>query len=84
MRLGLSCVLEKEFLVDTLDRYRRNISTSEVISYSMMWIHSVSVSEEEVQEDGKILHIIDARKQYCVYVQCVSTKQACRLPKHKF
>ena len=39
--------------------------------------------EEEPLEDSGILLIIDASEQYSRYVQCISAKQAARLPKYK-
>ena len=82
--LGLSWWTEKGFSVDTQDRCLTNINTGQVIPCSVRWIPEVLIMEEELQEDGKILPIIDASERYSRCTQCFSAKQAARLPKHKF
>ena len=65
--LGLSWLTENGFSVDTQDRCLRNVNTGQVIPCSVRWIPEVSLMEEEPLENGEILLIIDASKQYSRY-----------------
>ena len=67
--LGLSWLTENGFSVDTQDRCLRNVNSGQVIPCSVRWIPEVLIMEEEPLEDGEILLIIDARKQYSHYAQ---------------
>ena len=81
--LGLSCLKENGFSVDTQDKCLRNVNTGQVISCSVRWIPEVLIMEEELLEDGEILLIIDATERYSRYAQCFSAEQVARLPEHK-
>ena len=83
--LGLSWLTENGFLVDTQDRCLRNVSTGQVIPCAIRWIPSILTLEleDEPLDDGDILLIINASKQYSRYAQYFSAQQADRLLKHK-
>ena len=67
--LGLSWLMENASLVDTQDRFLRNVNSGQVIPCSLRWIPEVLIMEEEPLEDGKILLIIDGREQYTRYIE---------------
>ena len=60
--LGLSCLEEHRFWVDTQARYLRKDLSGLVIPCSIRWIPSVAVLNLDLQplEDGEIVLIIDA------------------------
>ena len=81
--LGLSLLLENGCSVDTQNRCLGNVNSSHVIPCSVRWIPEILIMEEEPQEDGKRLLIIDASERYFHCAQCFSIEQAARILKHK-
>ena len=57
--LDLLCITENRYLVDTQNRYLRNINAGQRISYTISWALSVLGMEEGSAKDGRILLIID-------------------------
>ena len=79
--LGVSCLTENGFLVDTQERCGRNAISGVIIPGSVRWIPSLTILDLHLEplEDGKIVLLIDLRERYSRYATCFSSQQAARL-----
>ena len=83
--LGLFWLKETGFVVDPMDRCLRNVSTTLIIACSVRWINTLSLLNLKVErlEEGEVLLILAASKEYCRYVQAFYAQQAATLPEDR-